>query len=281
MDLATILAAVPEQARGVGAIELDWVDLAVATVLVLAAGVVSLAMRLGLEKRLLIASVRTVLQLLLIGYVLVWVFQPALAWTVPLVIAVMIGVASRAAVQRSARTFRGVAWLAFASLVATGLLTTATVTQVVIQPTPWYEPRYVIPLLGMILGNGLNGISLCLDQLLERLIERRAEVEMELSLGATRWEAAREPLRQAVRRGMIPIINSMMVVGLVSLPGMMTGQILAGEEPLTAVKYQIVVMFMIAAATSLGCIAIGVLVCLRLFNHRHQLRADLVRTRKE
>jgi putative ABC transport system permease protein len=108
------------------------------------------------------------------------------------------------------------------------------------------------------------------------LAERRAEVEMELSHGATRWEAARTPLRDAVRRGMIPIINAMMVVGLVSLPGMMTGQILAGADPLEAVKYQVVIMFMIAGATSMGCIGMALLVYRRLFNEKHQLRADLI-----
>jgi putative ABC transport system permease protein len=99
---------------------------------------------------------------------------------------------------------------------------------------------------------------------------------MELAHGATRWEAARDVLRDAVRRGMIPIINSMMVVGVVSLPGMMTGQILAGADPLRAVKWQIVVMFMIAAATSLGCIAVAMLTYKRLFNARHQLAVDLI-----
>jgi len=103
---------------------------------------------------------------------------------------------------------------------------------------------------------------------------------MELAHGATRWEAARAPLSDAVRRGMIPIINSMMVAGLVSLPGMMTGQILAGEDPLKAVEYQIVVMFMIAAATSLGCMLIAVLVYHRLFNARHQLLSDLITKRQ-
>jgi putative ABC transport system permease protein len=131
----------------------------------------------------------------------------------------------------------------------------------------------------MVLGNSLTGISLCLDTLLEALSERRAYVETELALGASRWEAVREPLAQSVRRGLIPIINSMMVVGLVSLPGMMTGQILQGADPLQAVKYQIVVMFMIAASTSLGCMTMALLVYRRLFNERHQLRSEWIKHR--
>ena len=169
----------------------------------------------------------------------------------------------------------------FGTLFLCGLLTTFMVTQTVIRVDPWYKPQYVIPLLGMILGNGLTGISLCIDILLERFSEQQALVEMELAHGATRWEAARGVLREAVRRGMIPVINAMMVVGLVSLPGMMTGQILAGNSPLQAVKYQIVVLFMIAAATSLGCIGTALLAYRRLFNADHQLRSELITRMKK
>ncbi|MCA9779445.1 MAG: ABC transporter permease, partial [Candidatus Eremiobacteraeota bacterium] len=101
-------------------------------------------------------------------------------------------------------------------------------------------------------------------------------VEMELSLGATAREAASEPMRRAVKQSMIPIINSMMVVGLVSLPGMMTGQILAGNDPLVAVKYQIVVMFMLAGSTALTGIGTCYLSYRRLFNDEHQLLSDLI-----
>ncbi|MCP4641514.1 MAG: iron export ABC transporter permease subunit FetB [bacterium] len=261
----------PEQA-----IPLDTVDLAVAAVLVLVAAGVSLSLRLGLERRLALAAVRTVVQLLLIGYVLRTVFGLDSALAVGGVVLIMVGAASHAAVRRPTRTYRGATWRAFATLTFSGLLTTFVVTNVIVGVDPWYRARYVIPLLGMILGNGLTGISLCLDQLLETLDDRRNQIEMELAHGATRWEAARDALSDAVRKGMIPIINSMMVVGLVSLPGMMTGQILAGANPLEAVKYQIVVMFMIAAATSLGCIFVALLTYRRLFNARHQLETRLL-----
>ena len=132
----------------------------------------------------------------------------------------------------------------------------------------------------MVLGNTMNGISLATDHFLETLSERRHEVEMELAMGATAWEAARRPVADAVRRGMIPIINSMMVVGVVSLPGMMTGQILAGTDPAVAVKYQIMIMFMIAAGASLGSMGMVLLSYRRLFNHRHQLLYDRIRKRK-
>ena len=257
-----------------GAIPLSVFDLSIAAGLVLIAGLISLLFRLGLERRLALASVRTVVQLLLVGYVLQWVFDPAHVLMIIPIVVVMVAVASRSAVMRANRSFVGVTWRAFGTLVLTSLVTTVIVTDIVIGAEPWYGPQYLIPLLGMVLGNSLNGISLCLDSLLEYLSQRRDEVEMHLSLGASRWEAARDALRDSVRRGMIPIINSMMVVGIVALPGMMTGQILQGADPLQAVKYQIVVMFMIAAATALGCMLTALLVQRRLFNERHQLLVD-------
>lgn len=260
----------------VGAIPLDAVDLTIAAALVVFAGATSIALRLGQERRLLIASVRTVVQLLMIGYLLRWLFGNTHVALLFAIVSLMILAAGRAAVQRSSRTFKGAYLRAFGTLVLTGLLTTFTVTGAVVGVTPWYDPQYIIPLLGMVLGNGLTGISLCLDQLLERLSEQRELVEMELALGATKWEAARDSLSAAIRRGMIPIINSMMVVGIVSLPGMMTGQILAGADPLEAVKYQIVVMFMLAGGTTLGCILIALAVYRRLFNDEHQLEWERI-----
>ncbi len=262
------------------AIELSTLDLVVSASLVVVAGLMSVLLRLNLERRLAVAALRTVVQLLLVGYVLRYVFRVEAWWAVAAAVLIMIVAASVASVRRSSRTYAQANLLALVTLFLTGLLTTYTVTGLVIGVRPWYLPQYLIPLLGMVLGNALTGISLCLDALLESLSERSQEVEMELAHGATRWEAALPPLREAVRRGMIPVINSMMVVGVVSLPGMMTGQILAGADPSEAVKYQIVVMFMIAAATSLGCISIGLLTCRQLFNDRHQLLSDRIVQRK-
>jgi UDP-glucose/iron transport system permease protein len=258
------------------AVVLDGLDLSLAAGLVLVAGIVSLWLRLGLEKRLLIASIRTVVQLLLLGMVLRFVFEPRSHWLLAVIVAVMLLAASHAAVQRSESRFPGLTLLALVSLAVSAMLTTIVVTGLIIGVEPWYEPRYMIPLLGMILGNGLTGVSLCVDHLLTSLREKRGRIEMDLAMGATRWEAARVPLRDAVRRGMIPIINSMSVVGIVAIPGMMTGQILAGADPAEAAKYQIVVMFMIAAATSLCCISMAMLIYRRLFNSRHQLRAESI-----
>ncbi len=167
--------------------------------------------------------------------------------------------AAREAVGRASRRYRGILADAWLTMAATCFMVGGVVTQVIVGVEPWYEPQYVIPLLGMILGNSLTGISLCLDRFMDHLEVRSAEVELRIAFGATRREALAAPLKDAVRTGMIPIINSMAAAGIVSLPGMMTGQILAGSPPLQAVAYQIVVMFMIAAAVALGAMMVVVL----------------------
>lgn len=263
-----------------GVIPLGPLELGLAAALVLVAGLVSVALGLRLESKLLVASVRTVVQLLLVGYVLEWVFHIENPLVLGAVLLVMTAAAGRAAVTRSSRTFAGAGLGAFATLVLTGLATTFTVTSAIIGVRPWYHAQYVVPLLGMVLGNALTGVSIALDALLADLDEQRDRVEMELALGATRWEAVGASLADAARRGMIPILSSMAVVGIVSLPGMMTGQILQGASPLDAVKYQIVVMFMLAASTSMGCMGVTLIVVSRVFNERHQLVSDRITRRK-
>ena len=261
-------------------IYLSPMDMAVAAGLVLVSGAVSAALRLNMGRKLALASVRTVVQLLLIGFVLHRVFQINTLPALLPVILLMLLAAAHTAAGRPARTYSGMGPLAFGTMTVTSLAVTVTATGLIIGVEPWFRPAYLIPLLGMVLGNTMNGVSLATDHFLETLSERRHEVEMELALGATRWEAARRPVAESVRRGMIPIINSMMVVGVVSLPGMMTGQILAGTDPAVAVRYQIMIMFMIAAGASLGSMGMVLLSYARLFSPKHRLLRDRIRRRK-
>jgi putative ABC transport system permease protein len=251
-------------------IELTAGQVALAALLILVNAAISLALRLGMERRLLVAAVRTIAQLALIGLVLDRVFAIGRVGIVITLMTAMVLVAGVAAVRRTERRYPGI-WLnAVVSMWASSWLITAVALFGIVRVRPWYDPQYAIPLLGMILGNTLNGISLGLDRLTQELEVRRDQVETFLALGATRWEAAQDPVRRAVRIGMVPIINSMMVVGIVSIPGMMTGQMLAGVDPLSAVEYQIVIMFLIASGTALGTVGVVLLGYLRLFNERHQ-----------
>ena len=181
---------------------------------------------------------------------------------------------------RSSEAGRAFLLTSFVSIMGAAFVVTAVAMTGIIRVEPWFEPQYFIPMLGMVLGNTLNGISLALDRFMEDVVQRQAQVESLLALGASKREAARESLREAARSGMIPIINSMMVMGVVSLPGMMTGQILAGADPVDAVNYQIVIVFMIAAAAALGVMAVTLCAFFSLFNSRHQLRLDRLRRRR-
>jgi putative ABC transport system permease protein len=253
-------------------------EVAIAAAMIVVSAGVSIGLRLGLERRLLWAGVRTVAQLILVGFALEWIFAASHPIAIGAVVAAMTIIAGVAAVGRTGYRFPGIYLSSITAVLLSSWLVTAAALAAVVPPSGWSErpAQYVIPLVGMLLGNALTGIALGLDRFAEGLANRRGEIELRLSVGATRWEAARPLIREAVRTGMIPIINAMMVVGLVSLPGMMTGQLLAGVSPLSAVEYQIAIMFLIAATTSLGTIGVVLLGYRRLFSDRHQLRADLL-----
>ncbi len=252
-------------------IALQWWQVAVAAALILINGLISIALQLGLEKRLLVAATRMTIQLILIGYVLNWIF----AIDSPLAVAglglLMTVIAGRAAASRTQAKFPGKQTAAIVSVAGSGFLVTIIALQVVIAPHPWWHPQYAIPLLGMILGNALTGISLGMERFVAGVQQRRTEIEGSLVLGATRWEAVSPMVVDAVRTGMIPILNTMTVAGIVSLPGMMTGQLLAGAEPLDAVRYQIVIMFLIAAAVAIGTVGAVLLSFRKVTTADHQL----------
>ncbi len=262
-------------------VELSNLEVALAAALIVVNGAISIALRLGLERMLFLAAVRTVVQLVLVGFVLQWVFDVQRWYVVLGLMLVMTVIAAVSAVRRVDRVYGGIYFDSMFSICVSSWLIAAFALLVVMRSreTPWYYPQYAIPLLGMILGNTLSGIALGLNRLGEELASHRDQVETLLALGATRWEAARDSVRQALRTGMIPIINSMLVVGLVSLPGMMTGQLLSGVDPLQAVKYQIVIMFLIASGTALGTMGVVLLGYRRLFNARHQFCYGLLRRR--
>jgi putative ABC transport system permease protein len=252
----------------------DW-QLVIAVSLVLAAGAVSALLRLGLLKTLAWATVRTFLQLFLMGWALKYLFAWDNPWLVLGLLVFMIAFAAWTALRRVTGAPKRRYGLAFLSLVPGTFLVTTVVCLLVIRGDPWYSARVVVPIAGMILGNSLNGISLALDRLYGEVRAQAPRIEALLALGAGRWEAVRTEVRVALRAGMTPIINSMMAVGLVFLPGMMVGQILAGSDPLTAVRYQIVIMLMLAAAASIGSLLLVGLHYPKLFTADGALKPEL------
>ena len=251
-------------------------DLALAALLVLAVAGCSLATRLGIARDLLIAAVRTAAQLALVGLVLEVVFARGdLVWVAAMAV-VMLLLAGREASARQKRRFSG-GWSFGAGALAmflSSFVTTILALVVIIRVRPWYEPQYAIPLLGMLLGNTMTGIALGMDRLTQGAWDHRTVVETKLALGSTANEAINDLKRESMRAGMIPMLNAMAAAGIISLPGMMTGQILAGSPPWEAVKYQILIMFLIAAGTGFGTMAAVWLGARRLFDERDRLRLD-------
>ena len=260
-----------------GYLQIGYAQTAVAGLLIVANLGLSAALELGLGRRLVIAALRMTVQLFLVGLVLEWVFSLENPLPVLAMAAAMTAIAGVSAVNRTQRRFAGVYWSSLVSVTGAAFFVTGLALVGIVRVDPWFDPQYLIPLLGMVLGNTLNGISLSLDRFVESLVQRRDAVEATLALGGTRWEAAHDHIRDAMRVGLIPMINSMMVIGIVSLPGMMTGQILAGAAPTDAVRYQIVIMFMIASAAALGAFGIVFFSYHRLFDEHHRLRLDRVR----
>ena len=251
-------------------------DLAIAAVLVLLLGLTSLRLQLGITQSLFIAAIRTTVQLLLIGLVLKLLFDTVNLYFIAGIATVMLAVASREVLARQQRRFSG--WwsigLGSVSMFISSFSITLFALWVIIGSEPWYSPQYAIPLLGMLLGNTMNGVSLSLDRLTHGAWQQRDIIEQRLMLGATRNEAFLDIRKQSIRAGMIHIINAMTTAGLVNLPGMMTGQIIAGSPPVEAVKYQILIMFLIASGTGFGIITAVTLATHRLFDERHRLRLD-------
>ncbi len=247
--------AVATDAPARGPVPVTWPDLGIAFALVALAAGISAWQRLGLARGFLVGAVRATVQLVAVGYVLVWLFAADRWYWVLLALLVMLAAATWTATARPSA--RGGAGTRRALLPITGTamlvgagLTLAYVDAVVLRVRPWYDPRYLVPLFGMIVGNAMNGAALAAERLAGEMEAYRGEVEAYLALGASPARAAAGPTRRALVAALIPAVNGLAVVGLVSLPGMMTGQILAGQSPLGAVRYQIVVAFMLAGATA-------------------------------
>lgn len=251
-------------------------ELAIAALLLLLNAALSIAFNLGLEKKLAIAAGRMLAQLALAGLVLSFVLRQSSVPLTILVVLVMGAVAAYELMSRPAHRPEG--WWAVGlgggTLLLIGLLATLFTVGGIIRPIPWYDARYLLPILGMVLGNVLTSMSLTFDALTTAALRERRGIEARLAEGGTRFEAFERVLTDALRSGTMPILNTMAVAGVVSLPGMMTGQILAGADPMQAAKYQMLILLVLAGASTLGVLAAGLGGVLLLTDPRHRLRLD-------
>lgn len=250
-----------------------WDLVTVYSLLLMSIGLAHL-LKAGQSKDLFWSGLRMFVQLLLVGYVLHLVFSLETALPVLLILMVMLGFAVQtigARVQTKMPHFYRVVGTAL--LFGCGGMTFFFCT-LVIGLEPWYDPRYLIPLAGMVIGNSMTGASLAVERLAAEFRERREEIETALCLGSSVQLAAEPVVSSAFRAALIPSVNAMAAMGLVFLPGMMTGQILSGTEPLIAVKYQIAIMCVIT-----GSVALTTFLILRLgyrsyFTSYQSLRED-------
>lgn len=252
------------------------VDLALAAVLVLVNGALSLALGLGLHRQLFWATTRMVVQLLLVGWVLRAVIDLASPLVTLVVISVMIAAATREVIARPEQRLQGLGnyFIGGTAVAVSTLLAVMLALLTAIRPEPWHEARYAIPLVGIVLGSVLNAASIGLDNLLDGVVRQRGAIEAQLALGASRFQAMGPLMRVSIRRGLVPVVNQMSAAGLITLPGIMTGQLLAGMDPADAVRYQILLMFLLAGASGLAAITAVYMAAFHVTDDRHRLRLD-------
>jgi putative ABC transport system permease protein len=229
---------------------------------------------LGLHTKLFVAAIRCIAQLLLLGLILVPIFNINRWWLTAVYCSIMLAIAAAEAVSRAPIAYSGMLRHA---LVSMGLASGSTLffgLYYVIGATPWYDAQYLIPLLGMLLGNACSGVAVGLNAVLDEFSTGRDRIELLLALGAGRMEALLHVRQRAVRTALTPLLNSMSVVGIVSIPGMMTGQILGGSDPSTAARYQIVIMFLMAAAIGLSTVGAVLMAMRTICDDAHRLRVD-------
>ncbi|MDN4593630.1 ABC transporter permease [Polycladomyces subterraneus] len=226
----------------------------------------SLWLRLGLERDLAIGTIRAAIQLIAVGYVLHFVFSRQSAYWMVLMWTVMIVVAAR----NSATRGKGIPWIFLRIFFTLSVVTGFTLLMMVWMKLIPVKAQVLIPVSGMVIGNSMVVSSLLLNRMKELSESMREEILVSLSLGATSRQASARLLKRSIRSGMIPIIDSLKTVGLVQLPGMMTGLIIAGTNPIEAVRYQLLIMFSFTASSALTSILLGFLVYPTLFTPAHQ-----------
>ncbi|CAG8458872.1 23113_t:CDS:2 [Rhizophagus irregularis] len=228
---------------------LEWYHVGIASTFIIINSVISISFGLNLGTSLFVSAVRCVVQLTLMGLVLEDVFKAQNPYIV------------------------------FAMILSTMIIGTIG-SRFSLNQGKFWDPRIFVPTMGMLLGNGMSAIAVATSYALNQLSEQKEMIEMYLSFGASRWEAGRPVAVEAIRLAMLPTINAMSIIGLIAIPGMMTGQIIGGAPIMDAVKYQQIIMFMISASTALGVLS-SIFVCMfTCIDNSHRLRNDRISSSK-
>lgn len=247
-----------------GVVEIGWIELVCATAFMVVAALISWKLKLGQQRRIAVSTLRCFLQLLACGFLLAYLFELQTWWLVAIVLICMVAAATQIALERVKSSVSGLAAPVFASIALSSLAAVALITQAVIHVDPWYNARELIPIAGMVIGNAMSSIAVAADRLFSGMDAREDEMFSLIALGATPFEAAFPSIKASIAAGMTPTLATMSAAGIVSIPGMMTGQILAGADPLGAAKYQIVILMAITAANTVAIM----LACFLIYRKR-------------
>ncbi len=252
-------------------IKLDLVDLASAVGLMAIAIGLSAWEKLGLELNLALATGRTILQLLVLGYIFDFIFAVDNPGAVLGILAVMLTITAIVARNRISQKIPHILAIVWGSIFVSTALTLLYTNFLIIQPERWYEPQYVIPLAGIVLGNAMNATAIAGERLVSTMNAQPGEIETHLSLGATPGQAVNQYRKDAIKAGLIPTLNQMMLIGMATLPAITSGQLLGGVKPLDAVSYEILMIFMVAFANLLTTLLVTRGLCRQFFNSAAQL----------
>ncbi|WP_164670189.1 ABC transporter permease [Virgibacillus doumboii] len=246
---------------------MSYLTLGISLLFVIIPLVLSKTLKLGLEKDTVIAAIRSIIQLLAVGYVLQFVFDSENMIYILLMVVLMIGAATHNA-QKKGAAIKGIIWKLVVTFVFVEILTQSILLGLNITPP---TAQYIIPISGMVVGNSMVLAILFLNRFTSEIETHQDETELVLSLGGTPKQAIHTQLINSIQASTIPTIESQKTIGLVQLPGMMSGQIIAGADPVQAVMFQLLILFLLLTTAVVTSIMIGYLSYPTLFNQRMQL----------
>jgi putative ABC transport system permease protein len=252
-------------------INLEMVDLALVVGLTAISIGISLWEQLGLELGLAIATGRSILQLIVLGYILEFIFAINNVWAVLAILAIILtitAIITRNRISQKIPYLLPLVWVVI--FISTGFTLLYT-NFLIIQPQRWYEPRYIIPLAGILLGNAMNTAIIAGERLVTNIKNSSNEIETHLSLGATPEQAIKSYRKEAIRAAILPGINQMMLVGMVTVPTFTGGQLLAGISPLEAVSYEVLIVLMVSFTNLLSTVLLTQGISRQFFNKAMQL----------
>ncbi|KAL1917020.1 uncharacterized protein VTP21DRAFT_5218 [Calcarisporiella thermophila] len=278
MDLSVLLKEKNRDGGGDDVlVNLTWWNVGFASLFILVNVAVSLYFQLHLEKMLLVAAIRCVLQLTMMGLILENVFSTENPLIVLLMAVVLVFLgACEVVFNKTKRRFVGMFPIVILSMGFSGLAIAILGTRFAMGQQPIFQPTSFIPIVGLLLGPSITGLSLALDLSLTQLTDNMEKTEIYLAFGASRWEAGRMVVMESLRYALLPTVNQLSIIGLVAIPGMMTGQIMSGAPPIMAARYQQIIMFMVSATTSLGTLLTVFCCILTVIDPNHRLRPDRI-----